>query len=51
MAFDLEVKYYNTFWLKQNTTPFLTTNWSSTTNPQTGPLRPSYVKLFPGIPF
>ena len=51
MAFNLEIKYYNTFWLKQNTTPFLTTNWSSTTNPQTGPLRPSYVKLFPGIPF
>ena len=42
MAFDLEVKYYNTFWLKQNTTPFLTTNSN---------LRPSYVKLFPGIPF
>ena len=42
MAFDLEVKYYNTFWLKQNTTPFLTTNSG---------LRPSYVKLFPGIPF
>ena len=42
MAFDLEVKYYNTFWLKQNTTPFLTTNST---------LRPSYVKLFPGIPF
>ena len=51
MAFNLEIKYYNTFWLKQNTTPFLTTNWSSTTDPQTGPLRPSYVKLFPGIPF
>jgi len=51
MAFNLEIKYYNTFWLKQNTTPFLTTNWSNTTNPQTGPLRPSYVKLFPGIPF
>ena len=51
MAFDLEVKYYNTFWLKQNTTPFLTTNWDSTANPATTPLRPSYVKLFPGIPF
>jgi len=42
MAFNLEIKYYNTFWLKQNTTPFLTTNSNS---------RPSYVKLFPGIPF
>ena len=42
MAFNLEIKYYNTFWLKQNTTPFLTTNST---------LRPSYVKLFPGIPF
>jgi len=48
MAFNLEVKYYNTFWLKQNTTPFLTTNW---VNPTSGPLQLSYVKLFPGIPF
>ena len=51
MAFNLEIKYYNTFWLKQNTTPFLTTNWDSTADPATTPLRPSYVKLFPGIPF
>ena len=56
MAFNLEIKYYNTFWLKQNTTPFLTTNWNSapvdpTDPPETSPLRPSYVKLFPGIPF
>ena len=56
MAFNLEIKYYNTFWLKQNTTPFLTTNWDSapvdpTDPPETSPLRPSYVKLFPGIPF
>ena len=50
MPFKLEIKYYNTFWLKQNTTPFLTTNWSSTA-PATTPLKPSYVKLFPGIPF
>ena len=53
MPFTLEVKYYNTFWLKQNTTPFLTTNWaaSPTPPPVTTPLKPSYVKLFPGIPF
>ena len=48
MAFNLEIKYYNTFWLKQNTTPFLTTNWAA---PETSGLAPSYVKLFPGIPF
>ena len=54
MAFNLEIKYYNTFWLKQNTTPFLTTNWDANPTPPataTTPLRPSYVKLFPGIPF
>ena len=51
MAFNLEIKYYNTFWLKQNTTPFLTTNWDSTATPATTPLRPSYVKRFPGRPF
>ena len=48
MAFDLEVKYYNSFWLKQNTTPFLATPFVSPDN--TG-LKPSYVKLFPGVPF
>ena len=54
MPFTLEVKYYNTFWLKQNTTPFLTTTWADSPTPPppaTFPLRPSYVKLFPGIPF
>ena len=54
MAFELEIKYYNTFWLKQNTTPFLTTNWTedpSDPGTITSGLVPSYVKLFPGIPF
>ena len=42
MAFNLEVKYYNSFWLKQITTPRITNNASG---------NPSFVRLFPGIPF
>ena len=42
MAFNLEIKYYNSFWLKQVTTPNITNNVA---------LNPSFVKLFPGIPF
>ena len=42
MGFNLEVKYYNSFWLKQVTTPLISNNSS---------LMPRYVKLFPGIPF
>ena len=40
MAYQLEVKYYNSFWLKQITTP-LVANATSTGN--------RYVSLFPGV--
>ena len=42
MAFNLEVKYYNSFWLKQITTPNISNNAGT---------NDSFVKLFPGIPF
>jgi len=42
MAFNLEVKYYNSFWLKQITTPNISNNNGD---------NDSFVKLFPGIPF
>tara|TARA_A100000171_G_C2135623_1_gene149961 strand:- start:1667 stop:3517 length:1851 start_codon:yes stop_codon:yes gene_type:complete len=42
MGFNLEIKYYNSFWLKQVTTPLIFNNSG---------LVPKYVKLFPGIPF
>ena len=38
MGFNLEVKYYNSFWLKQVTTPLVFNNSG---------LVPKYVKLFP----
>jgi hypothetical protein len=47
MAFNLEVKYYNSFWLKQITTPKITNNGNSGANPS----NPSFVRLFPGVPF
>jgi len=40
MAYRLEVKYYNSFWLKQVTTPLLSK----------GDLK-TYGKVFPGLPF
>lgn len=42
MGFNLEVKYYNSFWLKQITTPNISNNAGT---------NPSFVKLFPGVPF
>jgi len=42
MAYNLEVKYYNSFWLKQITTPNISNNAGG---------NDSFVKLFPGIPF
>lgn len=45
MPFNLEVKYYNSFWLKQNTTPLIATY------PESGlRLLADYRKVFPGIP-
>ena len=45
MPFNLEVKYYNSFWLKQNTTPLIATY------PEAGlRLLADYRKVFPGIP-
>ncbi len=41
MAFNLEVKYYNSFWLKQVTTPKLYNNSGGNTR---------FEKVFPGIP-
>ena len=49
MGFRLEVKYYNTFWLKQITTPLLRTDKDSSTD--TSNFLPTYVSLFPGIPY
>ena len=46
MAFTLEVKYYNTFWLKQVTTPLL-----RTIDTDLGKQLPSYVSLYPGAPY
>ncbi len=46
MAFTLEVKYYNTFWLKQVTTPLL-----RTIDTDLGKQLPSYVSLYPGSPY
>ena len=40
MAFDLEVKYYNSFWLKQVTSPQIQ---------DTTPGNDSFTKVFPGI--
>jgi len=40
MAYRLEVKYYNSFWLKQVTTPLLSKDTFKT-----------YGKVFPGLPF
>jgi len=45
MPFNLEVKYYNSFWLKQNTTPLIATY------PESGlRLLADYRKVFPGVP-
>lgn len=41
MAFNLEVKYYNSFWLKQVTTPKIENNSGGDTQ---------FAKVFPGIP-
>ena len=41
MPFSLEVKYYNTFWLKQNTSPKIL-------NSQGGNVQ--FAKVFPGVP-
>ena len=40
MAFNLEIKYYNSFWLKQNTSPVIENNIGQ--NPQ-------FARTFPGI--
>lgn len=49
MAFNLEIKYYNSFWLKQNSSPLIALNDTSQTGtPQR--LGPAYCKSFPGIP-
>jgi len=45
MAFDLEIKYYNSFWLKQITTPNISNNSGGASGNH------SFVKLFPGVPF
>ena len=45
MPFNLEVKYYNSFWLKQNTTPLITTYPESQLR-----LLADYRKVFPGVP-
>ena len=47
MAFNLEVKYYNSFWLKQNTTPLIATYPEGNSNLR---LLADYRKVFPGIP-
>ena len=40
MAFNLEIKYYNSFWLKQVTSPKIT---------NTAGAYPSFTKVFPGV--
>ena len=40
MAFNLEIKYYNSFWLKQNTSPFIENNIAGNTQ---------FARTFPGI--
>ena len=42
MAFNLEVKYYNTFWLKQASTPYLINSNNSAGG---------YFSVFPGFPW
>ena len=44
MAYNLEVKYYNSFWLKQVTTPSINPTGS-------GDGEPSYCSVFPGFPY
>ena len=44
MSYSLEVKYYNSFWLKQVTTPSLNPSSSSDG-------KPSYCSVFPGFPY
>ena len=46
MAYRLEVKYYNSFWLKQVTTPLL----SKTEEEDSNTIK-TYGKVFPGLPF
>jgi len=46
MAYNLEIKYYNTFWLKHITTPLQRTN--STTTNETMDVFPS---LYPGVSY
>jgi len=46
MAYNLEVKYYNTFWLKQVTTPLQKTN--STVAGETLDVFPS---VYPGVSY
>ena len=41
MAYNLEIKYYNTFWLKQQTTPRVTQNSG---------IGGRFINLFPGVP-
>ena len=41
MPFNLEIKYYNSFWLKQNTSPRIYNSAQGNV---------SFVKVFPGIP-
>jgi len=45
MAYSLEVKYYNTFWLKNVTTPLLKTGSSST-----GEVLDVFPSVYPGNP-
>jgi len=44
MSYSLEVKYYNSFWLKQVTTPSIHPSSSSDG-------KPSYCSVFPGFPY
>ena len=46
MAYNIEVKYYNSFWLKQATTPILYSNEDQNISSE----NPIYCKVFPGFP-
>ena len=48
MAFNLEIKYYNSFWLKQNSSPLIALYNTGGGTPAR--LGQTYAKVFPGIP-
>ncbi len=49
MAFNLEIKYYNSFWLKQNTSPLIA-NYITGAGSSAARLNSMYARVFPGIP-